>query len=101
MRISKFSVLLFVTSLLLSASAAQAACTGCTPIGPVDIDRDPVYSYSAVVSYRTWYTNASGQHTSQINYLTLTGTTMAYCQQQLAAVTASPGVTVVQFCQAD
>ena len=101
MRKSKFSVLLFVISMILGASSAQAACNGCVFTGPIDIDRDPVYSYSAVVKYRIWVTNSAGQQTSQLQFLTLTGSTMAYCQQQLAAVTASPGVTVVQYCQAD
>ncbi len=101
MRTSKMSLLLFVACMLLGAVSAQAACNGCVATGPIDIDRDPVYSYSAVVKYRIWVINSSGQQTSQLQFLTLTGSTMAYCQQQLAAVTNSPGVTVVQFCQAD
>jgi hypothetical protein len=99
-KISVFKAALFTGSLLLGAASAQAACTGCVHTGPVDIDPD-IRSYSAVVKYRTWHYNSSGQYTSQVQYLTLTGSTMAYCQQQLASVTNSPGVTVVQFCQAD
>ncbi len=101
MKKSKLSVLLFTLSLLLGAVSAQAACTGCVATGPVDIDRDDIRSYSAVVKYRIWVTTPSGTQTSQLQFLTLTGTTMAYCQQQLNAVTNSPNVTVVQFCQAD
>ncbi len=58
----------------------------------------PGATYSATVKYTTWGYNSSGQYTSTVNYLTLTGTTMAYCQQQLNSVTNSPGVTVVQYC---
>ncbi len=83
----------FLTCLMGSAMAV--------PFGHVAKirDPDPVGStYSATVKYTTWGTNGSGQYTSTVNYLTLTGTTMAYCQQQLNSVMASPGVTVVQFC---
>ncbi len=101
---SKIKTGLFTMSLLLGAVSAQAACTGCVGIGigvgDDDFD-DPFATYSAVVSYRIWYTNSAGQRTSRLNFLTLTGTTLAYCQQQLSAVTNSPGVTVVQFCQKD
>lgn len=100
----KFNIktLLFTISLLFGAASAQAACTGCTPIGPLDPDLDdPFATYSAVVSYITWHTNAQGRRYHQVNYLTLTGSTMAYCQQQLSAATNSPGVSVVQFCQKD
>jgi hypothetical protein len=101
----KFNIktLLFTISLLFGAVSAQAACTGCTAVGvsgPDDLD-DPFATYSAVVSYITWHTNAQGRRYHQVNYLTLTGSTMAYCQQQLSAVTNSPGVSVVQFCQKD
>ena len=74
------------------------------PVGYIGkkIDRDPVGStYSAQVKYTTWGYNSNGQYVSTLNFLTLTGTTMAYCQQQLSAVMASPGVSVVQFCQID
>lgn len=95
--------ILFTFSLLLGAASAQAACTGCTAVGvgrDDDFD-DPSATYSAEVSYITWYTNENGQRTHRVNFLTLTGSTMAYCQQQLNAVLASPGVSVVQFCQKD
>lgn len=88
-------------SMLMGSFTANALCNGCVATGPIDVDLDdPRTTYSAVVKYRTWHSTGSGQ-TSQINYLTLTGSTMAYCQQQLSAVLNSPGVTVVQFCQAD
>jgi|GEM_PF-2136743 len=104
MKNSKITLLLFLASLFLGITTAQAACTGCTPIGigvgDDDLD-DPYATYSAVVTYITWHTNAQGRRYHQVNYLTVTGSTMAYCQQQLNAVTASPGVSVVQYCQQD
>lgn len=100
-KLSLIKAAVFTGSLLLGAVSAQAACTGCVGTGPVDIDRDDIRSYSAVVKYRIWFYNSSGQYTSQVQYLTLTGTTLAYCQQQLSAVLNSPGVSVVQYCQAD
>ncbi len=98
---SKISMILFTMSMLLGAFSANAICTGCVSVGPVEDDFDPAATYSAVVSYITWYTNENGQHTHRVNFLTLTGTTMAYCQQQLSAVMNSPGTTIVQFCHKD
>ena len=98
-----YKTLLFATSLLFGAVSAQAACSGCTAVGisgPDDLD-DPFATYSAKVSYITWHTNHLGQTFHRVNFLTLTGSTMAYCQQQLNAVMASPGVSVVQYCQKD
>ncbi|WP_223789439.1 hypothetical protein [Marinicella meishanensis] len=100
-QLSLVKAALFTGSLLLGAVSAQAACNGCVGTGPVDLDLDDIRSYSAVVKYRVWFYNSNGQYTSQVQFLTLTGSTMAYCQQQLASVTNSPGVTVVQYCQAD
>jgi hypothetical protein len=100
-QLSLVKAALFTGSLLLGAVSAQAACNGCVGTGPVDLDLDDIRSYSAVVKYRVWYTNSNGQHTSRLEFLTLTGSTMAYCQQQLNAVLNSPGVSVVQHCQAD
>jgi len=100
-QVSLVKAALFTGSVVLGAVSAQAACNGCVGTGPADLDIDDARSYSAVVKYRTWYINSNGHHTSQVNFLTLTGSTMAYCQQQLNAVTNSPGVTVVQYCQAD
>ena len=101
---STMTLLLFLASLFLGITSAQAACTGCTPIGigvgDDDFD-DPYATYSAVVTYITWHTNAQGQRYHRVNYLTLTGSTMVYCQQQLNAVMASPGTSVVQYCQQD
>ena len=98
-----YKKLLFATSLLFGAVSAQAACSGCTAVGiagPDDLD-DPFATYSAEVKYITWHTNQHGQMVHRVNFLTLTGSTMAYCQQQLNAVLASPGVSVVQYCQKD
>ncbi len=101
---TKFKTGLFALSLLLGAVSAQAACNGCAPIGvgvgDDDFD-DPYATYSAVVKQYIWYTNSSGQRTGYWNYTTLTGTTMAYCQQQLSAVLGSPGTMLVQFCEKD
>jgi len=98
---SKISILLFALSMLLGAVSANAACSGCVLIGPVEEDFDPFATYSAIVTYITWHTNENGQHVHRVNYLTLTGSTMPYCQQQLTAVMNSPGTSVVQFCQKD
>ena len=98
---SKTSILLFTLSLLLGSLTANAACTGCVYVGPIDDDIDHLATYSAVVRYTTWHTNEHGQSYSRVNFLTLTGTSMAYCQQQLSAVMNSPGTSVVQFCQKD
>lgn len=99
---SKFTLVLFVISMLLGGAAAQAACSTCVPTGPIEWEPDdPWATYSATVSYITWSYNRYGQYVHTVNYLTLTGDTMAYCQQQLSAATASPGVSVVQFCQKD
>lgn len=104
MKNSKITWLLFVACLFLGFTSAQAACTGCTPIGigvgDDDFD-DPTATYSAIVTYITWHTNAQGQRYHRVNYLTLTGSSMTYCQQQLNSVTASPNVSVVQYCQKD
>jgi hypothetical protein len=92
----------FAGSLLLGAVSAQAACSTCVATGPIIWEPDdPFATYSAVVKQRLWHQNSSGQWTSYDNYTTLTGDTMAYCQQQLNAVMGCPGVTVVQFCQKD
>ena len=98
---TKLFITAFALSLLFGSFSADARCTGCTTVGVVVDFDDPRTTYSAIVTYITWYTNAQGQHVHQVNYLTLTGTTMAYCQQQLNAVMASPGTSVVQFCQID
>ena len=99
---SKFTLALFVISMLLGGAAAQAACSTCVATGPVDFEPDdPRATYSAVVKYTTWAHNSSGQWTHTVNYLTLTGSTMAYCQQQLSAAMGTPGTSVVQHCQID
>lgn len=98
---SKITVLLFTMSMLLGAFSANAVCTGCTFEGPADDEIDMYGSFSAIVKQIIWYTNEYGQRTTRLNFTTLTGTTMTYCQQQLSAVMNSPGVTVVQFCQQD
>lgn len=95
---SKISTFLFTLSLLLGALSAQAACSGCV-VGVIKEDIiEPNATYSAIVSYTTWHTNEYGQTVHQVNFLTLTGSTMAYCQQQFNAVMNSPGTTAVQFC---
>ena len=84
-------------TLSVGSFSAQAMCTGCTYVGPVDVDLDYLYHWEARVKYQVWYTNASRQHTMRWDYLTLSGTTQTYCQNQLSSVVAS-GATVVQYC---
>ncbi len=99
---SKATLLLFTISMLLGAFSANAICSGCVFVGPADPDfDDPAATYSAVVKQLIWYTNENGQQTTRWNYTTLTGRTLAYCQQQVSAVMASPNVSIVQFCQKD
>lgn len=92
----------FASSLLLGAVCAHAACSTCVATGPVEWEPDdPARTYSAVVKQILWHQNASGLWTSYWNFTTLTGSTMAYCQQQLNAVLGNPNVIVVQYCQGD
>lgn len=100
---SKIKTGLFVLSMLLGAVSAQAACSGCgigIGVGDDDLD-DPFATYSAVVKQYIWYNNSQGLRTGYWRYTTLTGSTLAYCQQQLSAVLGSPGTILVQFCQKD
>ena len=96
----KVLMAVFGVTMLLGTFTANALCTGCVSVQRHDFD-DPWTTYSGVVTYITWYTNEHGQHTHRVNYLTLTGDTMAYCQQQVNAALATPGTSLHQHCQAD
>jgi ABC-type sugar transport system substrate-binding protein len=99
-RVKLFAAVLALC-LLAGSWTAEARCNGCS-VGVIIIEPDdPFATYSAVVRSLQWRQNEQGQNTSYWQYTTLTGTTMAYCQQQLNAVLASPNVYVVQFCQQD
>jgi hypothetical protein len=101
-KISLIKAAVFTGSLLLGTVSAQAACSTCRPTGPVDWEPDDLFTtYSAVVKQIIQYQNAQGQWTSYWNYTTLTGTTQAYCEQQLSAALTNPNVIVVQFCEAN
>lgn len=96
---AKLFMAAFAMSLLFGSFSANALCTGCTwePIGDFDI----VYgSFSATVRWVDPHEGPDGRYFTY-RYSTLTGNTMASCQQQLSSVLASPGVSVVSGCQAD
>ncbi len=96
---------LFLMALAMTFSfgtfTANAACTGCTPIGigPGD-DIIEFGSFSATVRWVNPHEGPDGRYYTY-SYLTLTGTTMAYCQQQVNAVMGNGNVSVVSPCQAD
>lgn len=93
----KKALLVAIATFLTAPSSVNAACTGCTYVGPVDVDLDYLYHYEARVRYQYWYTNASGQYTMRWKYADISGSTQTYCEQQLASWTGS-GAQVVEFC---
>lgn len=92
----------FTLSLLFGSFTASAACSTCVPVGGLGPDDDIIEfgSFSAKVRWTNPHQGPDGRYYTY-SYTTLTGTTMAYCQQQLNAVLANPNVSVVQYCQAD
>jgi len=98
---AKLFLVVFTMCLFLGSFNANAMCPGCTSVVEEKGDDIIVYgSFSARVKWIDVHYGPDGRLFTY-SYLTLTGTTMAYCQQQLNAVLASPGVSVVQACQAD
>ena len=98
---TKLFMLAFAMSLVFGSFTASALCTGCTVIGVGPGDDIIEYgSFSARVRWTNPHYGPDGRYYTY-SYSTVTGTTMAYCQQQLNAVMANPNVSVVQYCQAD
>lgn len=99
---TKLFIVAFAMSLMFGTFSAQALCPGCTGgvvVGPDD-DIIEFGSFSVRVKWVDPHYGPDGRYYTY-SYLTLTGTTMAYCQQQVNAVMAGGNVTVVQPCQAD
>ncbi len=100
---SKIKLFLVVIAMTLSFGSfnANAACSDCVPIGVGPADDIIEYgSFSAKVRWVNVQVGPDGR-TYTYSYLTLTGTTLAYCQQQVNAVMGNGNVSVVQPCQAD
>ncbi|MCX7553637.1 hypothetical protein OS175_07080 [Marinicella sp. S1101] len=100
---TKLFLMAFAMTLSFATFTADAACTGCTPIGiGVGPDDDIIEfgSFSATVRWVNPHEGPDGRYYTY-SYLTLTGTTMAYCQQQVSAVMGNGNVSVVSPCQAD
>lgn len=95
----KFKLISVVFWALLSGSfSANAICTGCTPgQGGLDPDLEYLYHYEAEVRYIAWYINESGLSATRWQYLTFSGTTLQYCQQQLNSV-LDANVFVIRHC---
>ena len=77
---------------------SQAVPPGWT--GPIKEPDEPRGPWEARVRWLQggYYDSPMGPIYYQWTYMTITGPTQQSCQQQLASVTASPGVQVVEFC---
>lgn len=99
---TKLFIVAFAMSLMFGTFSAQALCPGCTG-GVIAEPGDDIIefgSFSARVKWVDPHYGPDGRYYTY-RYLTLNGTTMAYCQQQVNAVMAGGNMTVVQPCQAD
>lgn len=100
---AKLFLMAFAMTMVFGSFSANALCTECTGagvgVGPGD-DIIVYGSFSATVRSIDPHYGPDGRYLTY-SYYTVTGSTMAYCQQQLNAVMANPNVYVVYPCQAD
>jgi hypothetical protein len=97
-----FLTLATAAAVLLGFSVMSAPATA-VPVGwtgPVKEDPQPLGPWEARVRWLQggYYDSPMGPIYYQYTYMTITGSTQQYCQNQLASVAASGNVQVVEFC---
>lgn len=90
---------LLAASLLCLAAGLPSAASAVEPGHVVKDPGEPRGPWEARVRWVDVHTDPRSGMTYTFTYMTITGSTQQSCEQQLQAVIASPGVTVVQPCQ--